>query len=506
MNRWHVALLALVASLWVVSAAAPAAAATCTINGTVALEPLDGYYCDTTFGNNCSGWKVVDLDTARGAAAKRLPYMRLEVWQGSNYLGKTHTSATGTYSITFTVPGSNCAGQSVTVEHWMERIHEADLNAPTKRYRFAVVAFDPTVSLDTSKMLNRWKVPFPVTLAGTTTSLAVTFAANTSLGSRLANMYFTVNSAITDIVTWTSRLDGHFRHTSGGANGIFRVIYGPDWQGAGGNATGDWGVLMQYDTYNIGSVTRHEIGHQVREALHDRTCSFSGCSTYDYNFAGGYFGDSCEYGSAAFNEGIASFFGIRSATTHDTNVWDCRCRDNGNQGICSQTSNNLTTPDKVQDCTGDGFVGVGDRWIVSTETCKRLSPTRGCSGCPTGADGYCIPLYGALAGWRNNIQVMRFMWDLIDASTDGGWDSVDYTAGSLVTAMQSMPTGFGVDGSCRESERPPGQSCNPAVNGDPVSGGTGSRDAYNPRDISDLLPEDLTNVMDINCVGFATDN
>ena len=223
MNRWHVALLALVASLWVVSAAAPAAAATCTINGTVALEPLDGYYCDTTFGNNCSGWKVVDLDTARGAAAKRLPYMRLEVWQGSNYLG-------------------------------------------------------------------------------------------------------------------------------------------------------------------------------------------------------------------------------------------------------------------------------------------RLSPIAGCSGCPTGADGYCIPLYGALAGWRNNIQVMRFMWDLIDASTDGGWDSVDYTAGSLVTAMQSMPTGFGVDGSCRESERPPGQSCNPAVNGDPVSGGTGSRDAYNPRDISDLLPEDLTNVMDINCVGFATDN
>ncbi|MBI3202782.1 MAG: hypothetical protein HYZ29_14685 [Myxococcales bacterium] len=507
MNRWNFSLLALAASVWVITAAAPAAAATCTITGTVAVEPLDGYYCDTTFGNNCSGWKVVDLDAARGAAAKRLPYMRMEAWQGSNYLGKTHTSSTGTYSITFAVPGSTCAGQSVTMQHWMERIHEADLNASTKRYRFAVVAYDPALGPNnTSQMLNRWKVLVPVSLTGANTSLTVTFAANSSLGSRLANMYFTVNSAITDIVTWTSRLDGHFSHASGGADGILRVIYGPDWAGGGGNATADWGLLMQYDTYNRGSVTRHELGHLVREALHDRACSLDRCSTYNLYSAGSYDADSCEYGSAAFNEGIASFFGIRSATTHDTNVWDCRCRDNGNQGICSQTSNNLTTPDKVQDCTGGGFVGVGDRWIVSSETCKRLSPTNGCSGCPTGADGFCIPLYSALAGWRNVVQVMRFMWDLIDTSSDGGWDNVDYTAGSLVTAMQSMPTGFGEDGSCREPEHPPAQDCNPAVDGSPVSGGTGSRDAYNPRDISDLLPEDLANVMDINCVGFATDN
>lgn len=98
------------------------------------------------------------------------------------------------------------------------------------------------------------------------------------------------------------------------------------------------------------------------------------------------------------------------------------------------------------------------------------------------------------------------MWDLIDTSTDGGWDNVDHTAGSLITAMQSMPTGYGVDGSCHEPERPPDQNCNPAFDGFPVIGGTGSRDAYNPRDISDLLPQDLANVMSINCVAFATDN
>ncbi|MBX3126297.1 MAG: hypothetical protein KF718_06250 [Polyangiaceae bacterium] len=254
-------------------------------------------------------------------------------------------------------------------------------------------------------------------------------------------------------------------------------------------------------------------GDRRREALHDRLCSFNGgpggngCSSYHYNFSGSYYSDSCEYGSAAFNEGIASFFGIRSATTHDTNVWDCRCRDN-NQGICSQMSNSLTTPDRVQLCPDlDGdFVGVGDRWIVSSATCKRLYRTSGCNDCQAGGDGYCTSGWNALLGWRNVVQVMRFMWDLIDTNNEGGNDDVDYTAGSLVTAMQSMPTGWGDDGSCRESEKVPGQFCNPLIDGYPVTGGTGSRDAYNPRDISDLLPENLANLMAINCVSFATDN
>lgn len=508
MNRWHLSLLAFVAFVCVFTSSVAAGAATCTINGTVAVEPLDGYYCDTTFGNNCSGWKVVDLDIARGAAAKRLPYMRIEVWQGSTFLGKTHASSTGAYSITFTVPQSFCSLASVTVQHWMERIHEADLNASTKRYRFAITAFVPGNPPPEDQMVNRYIVPVSVPLTGTTTTLGVTFPANTSLSSRLANLYFTVNSAISDIVTWTSRLDGHFRHTSGAANGIFRVVYGPEWGGGGGNFMDGWGILLGYDTYNRGSLVRHELGHGVREALHDRKCGFSGCSSYNYYFVGGYGSDSCEYGSAAFNEGIASFFGIRSATTHDTNVWDCRCRDNNNQGICSQMSNNLTTPDRVQLCPDlDGdFVGVGDRWIVSSATCKRLNPNKGCYGCATGGDGFCTPLYNAFWGWRNIVQVQRFMWDLIDTNNEGGNDNVDYTAGSLITKMQAMPTGFGVDGSCRESERAPGQDCNPVIDGPPVSGGTGSRDAYNPRDISDLLPEDLANVMAINCVGFATDN
>lgn len=198
-----------------------------------------------------------------------------------------------------------------------------------------------------------------------------------------------------------------------------------------------WTILLQYDTYNRGSLIRHEFGHGVREALHDRICGFAGCSSYNYNFVDGYTSESCEYGSAAFNEGIATFFGIRSATVHDTNVWDCRCRDNNNQGIRSQTSNSLTTPDRVQECANQSgeFVGVGDRWIVSSATCKRLKKASGCNECLAGGDGYCTSLWNGLLGWRNSIQVARFLWDLIDTSTDGGSDNVDYTAGSLITKM-----------------------------------------------------------------------
>ncbi len=514
MNRWHLSLLALVAFVCAFTSSVAAGAATCTINGTVAVEPLDGYYCDTTFGS-CSGWKVVDLDVARGATAKRLPYMRMEVWQGSTYLGRTHTSATGAYSITFTVPGSTCAGQSVSVRHWMERIHEADLNASTKRYRFAIVAYQANLSED--QMVNRYYVPVAVALTGTSTTVSATFVANQAnpnIYQRVANLYFTVNAAMTEIVQWTSRLESHFRHTSSAADGIFRVVYGPEDPNGGGNFMGTWGIRIGFGEYNRGSLTRHELGHAVREALHDRKCSFNGgpggngCSTYGYNFVGNYNSDTCEYGSAAFNEGIASFFGTRTATAHDTNVWDCRCRDNYNQGICSQMSNNLTTPDRVQACPSQGgdFVGIGDRWIVSSATCKRLNPNGGCNDCATGTDGFCVPFYSALWGWRNVVQVQRFLWDLIDTSTDGGTETIDYSIGSLITAMQAMPTGWGVDGSCRESEKPPSAACNPATNGLPVTGGTGSRDAYNPKDISDLLPEDLAGVMHLNCVGFATDN
>lgn len=491
----------------ITSTASVASAVTCTIGGKVAVEPLDGYYCDTSAVSNCTGWREVDLDSARGASAKPLRYMRIEIWQGATYLAKTHTASNGTYNISFTLPGSTCTGQKVTVQHWMERIHESDFNVFPPRYRFSITAYDET--LPESQMLGIWRINYNLTLTGSTTALSVTFPANTTLQSRLANLYYTANSAITEVSTWTTRISGHFASKSGSNNGIFRLIYGPDNHGVGGGTNAlDWAVVMQYDVYNRGMTTRHEIGHAVREALHNRVCQFMGCSSYLLNdlTLRNYFLDSCEYGSAAFNEGLANFFAMRSVTLNDTNVWHCTCADDANQDICSELSNGAVTGDGYIRCGAPykDFVAIGDRWITSSGWCKKVKENLGCAGCSQDPNGYCT--YSGLYGWRNVVQVARFLWDLIDTSTDGGYDTIDYTIGGFVTAMQGMSTGYGVDGSCRESERASVNDCNPVTNGDPVTGGTGSRDAYNIRDICDLLPENESWVQSINCVSFATDN
>lgn len=505
---------ALFSSLLMLCSSPAVAAVACSITGSVKVEPLDSYYCDTSSQSNCGGWLETDLDSARGGSAKPMRYMRLEIWQGSTYLGKTHTNVDGTYGVTVWLPGSTCAGQNVTVQHWMQRIHENDTSVWPPRYRFSVVAWDPTKcdamgnNCDESQMLSVWRINKAVTLTGSWNWVTHTFTASTNPGlvDRLANVYYTTNSAISEIKGWSSRLDGHFANTSGTNNGIFRVMYGPDRGGDGGgfNASG-WGMVLGYDAYNVGIVTRHELGHGVREALHDRICGFTGCTSYNYNFKDGYDRESCEYGSAAFNEGIASFFGVRSITYNDTNVWECTCRNNTNQDVCSETSNGSVPGDGVQLCADNSgtFVAVGDRWIVDTPQCKRVKESKGCTGCTVDGNGYCASSF--LYGWRNIVQVNRFMWDIVDTNNESQ-DTIDYSAGSLISAMQGMPTGFGVDGSCRESERAPPPTCNPVVNGDPPTGGTGSRDTYNPRDISDLLPENLSWVMALNCVGLAPDN
>lgn len=483
--------------------AARAWAVTCTITGSVAVEPLDGYYCDTNHEPSCAGWKVVDLDSARGAAAKRLPYMRIEIWQGSTFVGKTHSVADGTYTASFTLPGATCAGQVVQVQHWMQRIHEADLNAGTKRYRFSVVVYQNGVA--EADMLTIWKPSMNVTLTGSSTSVATTFTAGSALSQRLANMYFIANSAITEIVTWTTGLSNSFAHTSGGSNGIFRILFGPDYGGNGGNAGPQtWLIRVGYDTYNLGSIVRHELGHIVREASHNRQCYFNGCSSYGYNYNWGIDMNSCEYGSAAFNEGIATFFGVRSATGSDTNVWDCGCADDANQDTCSEAANAPLGVDGIGSCSGayQSFIAIGDRWITSSSACKRLRVDGGCN-CTVGGDGFCAN--SVPHGWRSIVQVPRFLWDMIDTSSDNGFDDTDLGTNQFVDLLASMPTGFGVDGSCRESERSNPAQCNPAIDGAPVTGGTGSRDAYNPRDMSDLIPGDQSWEMTINCVGLATD-
>lgn len=99
MNRAFRFYLILLVTTVVLTIGSVASAVTCTISGVAKVEPLDAYYCDSNQGANCSGWLVTDLDAARGASAKPMPYMRIEIWQGSTFLAKTHSGASGTYSV-----------------------------------------------------------------------------------------------------------------------------------------------------------------------------------------------------------------------------------------------------------------------------------------------------------------------------------------------------------------------------------------------------------------------
>ena len=60
------------AALLVLLFARDAFATTCTINGTVKIEPIDQYYCDPDVsGMDCSGWREVDLDDKVGGRRRR---------------------------------------------------------------------------------------------------------------------------------------------------------------------------------------------------------------------------------------------------------------------------------------------------------------------------------------------------------------------------------------------------------------------------------------------------
>jgi hypothetical protein len=489
------------------------ATVTCNIGGNFKVEPMDGFYCDTNHDPNCAGWAVIDLDAARGASAKAMRYMRVEFWQNGVFLKKVHTNSTGAYFTTLTLPGSTCVGQVITTQLWMERLHEDDLLSPTLRYRFAITVFDQLPPADGTFMTSRWTLNKPTTLTATTTIVNYLFpwtpSTNPSLETRLVNLYFVLDQAIGDIATWTANLDANFQSTSGAANGIFRVVYGPNLQGNGGNYGSTWFVQVGYGTYNQSEIVRHELGHAVREAFHDRTCTIGNCTSYNYSFSGNYGTESCEYGAAAFNEGLASFIGVRSATaTNDTNAWSCRCANNANQDVCSEVAAGSLTSDGVRACPagspiGSQFYAIGDRWITNSGHCKRVQSAQGC-GCPADGAGYCLST--SVYGWRNWIQVQRYLWDIVDTSTDSGLDTTDESITTFAWAMEGTPTGYGVDGSCRESERASAVNCNPGVDGQPVTSGTGSRDAYNTHDISDLIAGSQSSLESINCVAHATDN
>ena len=113
--RFTRALLIFLVTLASVAWASRAAAASCTINGSMTIQPKDQYYCDTTIlGSACTGWKEVDLDTKTVG----VPYMYIEVTSTSFDFKYTSSDINGNWSVTLTnVPNCNVQG-AVTVNVW----------------------------------------------------------------------------------------------------------------------------------------------------------------------------------------------------------------------------------------------------------------------------------------------------------------------------------------------------------------------------------------------------
>jgi hypothetical protein len=306
----------------------------------------------------------------------------------------------------------------------------------------------------------------------------------------------------------------------------------------GVNPTGDSGcdgsACAHYDPFRVdwaenllgnGLLLRHEIGHLVFYSMLDRSWDL-GCSTHEWGGFSGRGFRSCEWGSYATEEGVPTLIALRSITTADTNTWLCgmnRSSTVGNQDACSECRFAPLSVDKMAACGSpapvpDAFRGIGDTFATQKTDCARLDPLR--CACPdiTGGpmntpDGVCDN-YQSL-GWRNLVQVVRFFWDILDTSTDGGRDNTDMTmsgAAGLAAMFESIPcianTDYGKQHTCQECNRAVG-GCTPVETDsstpDPAAG---TRDGFNLYDFSFFIPDGLDgqwDERDINCASGALD-
>ena len=114
----------------------------------------------------------------------------------------------------------------------------------------------------------------------------------------------------------------------------------------------------------------------------------------------------------------------------------------------------------------------------------------------------------------NPVNFERFLWDVLDANSEGALDTNDLDIFDLVTAMYGMgyannPIPWGADGTCWEHQTANGNNCLPAsasaiVPPGPIAA-AGTRDGYNARDFEDAIPESQLNEMLLNCVQGAPD-
>ena len=273
---------------------------------------------------------------------------------------------------------------------------------------------------------------------------------------------------------------------------------------------------------------RHELGHIVHGQIHHRERDATCGDSDNYRLPTTSYNRNCEYGSTATKEGIPNFIAVRSIVDNSNKAFYCKCLDpvegsGANLDLCSELAQQSTSDpdgDSLTDCVDDGiqrldisdyFAGVGDYWSVGPSTCVRLRADEACdcNASPCNTSDY------QSMGWRNPIQIMRFLWDMVDTPTDGGLDDATYSIGTFVSSMESMPCAGskgGVDGSCEEQAVPvfplclfPPCTCNPASDGATTPSGTGTRDSYNMYDIAEVLPNNENAERTLNCVQGAPD-
>ena len=519
MCRLQAAILALLLSL-----VAPRlhAAVSCTINGTVTLEPQDSFYCDTSIlgSSTCDNWKEVNLDTT----TKPLQYMWITVVPPSGSQASTRTDVNGNWSITVSINAAQCQGQQVDILYKFARLWELNggfvpvTGAPVFRFWLSDVAEgNPTDPLDDQPGANIQTRIEQKTLGGPVTTISLSFLrTSTTFSARLANAYYTVNSMVKEVATWSENLDDRF--LSANPNDVPRIGLEDTWNQGGGQFYAPHNVLISWNLYGAGGIIRHELGHVVHTFIHheDKNSNCGGmlsrpsCTGLD----GCDDPRTCLYGSSATEEALATFFAVRSITTNQTHVWACTCFDGaiggGNWDVCSDHALATFDPDGESDwffwCSSGGltFLHIGDFRSSSPTSCVRLSKEGGCDCTPPMGSSVCPSSYYSSRGWRNYAQITRFLWDLIDSSTDGGQDNADFHMEDVVAAMEGMAcigNQGGVDGSCEEQWTTP---CEPIAEGS-VPGSSPSRDSYNIYDLSEALPGSQEAERVLNCVQGATD-
>jgi hypothetical protein len=259
----------------------------------------------------------------------------------------------------------------------------------------------------------------------------------------------------------------------------------------------------------MGLGIRHELGHQAQSVLHRFNQTGFGFSYKLGDGVDGHGDDTCEWGDPNMIESLATFFGVRSVTAGERNVWACGSNDNANMDACSEQVPLLSrNADRVRNFTTGRIWGIGDNFATGPLHCARI--TAGVNGCPACSGAGCTDYYQKM-GFRVEINTVRYLWDIVDTSSDDDLsETTDESVNSLAALMEGMPCArsglWGVDGTCRESRRTTEGAVVPVSEvGPPVSPMGATRDSYNQWDFGDLIPGSQAAARSKNCVNLATD-